>query len=299
MRPVTIATTAFLVEDSPHTVEMNIARAVGYIESAKGSDIVCLPEMVATANVPKDLEYYAEEFPGRITRTFQGAARRHRVNLVAPYLVREGKKLYNQATVIDRKGKVAGFYRKVQPTAEELRHVVPGDGLPVFDLDFGRIAVMICMDIYFPEIPRIYAFKGAEILFWPTVSHGPTQEALRTQATARALDNSLIVVESNLANHPPYAPYIGRFRPATARIIDHNGDIIAQTGRRHGVATASVDLDEKRLTSQCVLIREPDEMREDLESIIRLDLYAREYAKLSMAKKRGGKVQSVKREVMQ
>ena len=288
MRPVTIATTAFLVEDSPHTVEMNIARAVDYIESAKGkgADIVCLPEMVATANVPRDLEYYAEEFKGRITKTFQGAARTHRINLVAPYLVRVGKKLYNQATIFDRKGRIVGFYRKVQPTAEERRHVDPGDAFPVFDLDFGRIAVMICMDIYFPEIPRIYAFKGAEILFWPTVSHGPTQEALRTQATARALDNSLIVAESNLANHPPYAPYIGRFRPATARIIDGNGDILAQTGRRHGVATATVDLDEKRLTSQCVLIREPDEIREDLESIARLDLYAREYAKLSKTQKR-------------
>ncbi len=286
MRPVTIATTSFLVEDFPHTVEMNIARAAGYIESAKGSDILCLPEMVATANVPKELEYYAEEFPGSITRRFQRAARANRVNLVAPYLVRSGKKLYNQATVIDRKGKIAGFYRKVQPTAEELHHVTPGDAFPVFDLDFGRIAVMICMDIYFPEIPRIYAFKGTEILFWPTVSHGPTQEALRAQLSARALDNSLVVVESNLANHPPYAPYIGRFRPATARIIDHNGDIIAQTGRRHGIAAATIDLDEKRLTSQCVLIREPDMMREDLESITRLDLYAGEYAKLAKTRKR-------------
>ena len=160
------------------------------------------------------------------------------------------------------------------------------EDLPVFDLDFGRIAVMICMDIYFPEIPRIYAFKGAEILFWPTVSHGPTQESLRTQLTARAIDNSLIVVESNLANHPPYAAYAGRFRPATARIIDHNGDILAQTGRRHGVAIATVDLDELRLTSQCVLIREPDHTREDLQRITRLDLYAREYGRLSRKQKR-------------
>ena len=156
----------------------------------------------------------------------------------------------------------------------------------MFTLDFGRVAVMICMDIYFPEIPRIYAFKGAEILFWPTVSHGPTQETLRTQLTARAVDNSLIVAEANLAGHPPYAAYAGRFRPATARIIDHNGDIIAQTGRRHGVTTATVDLDELRLTSQCVLIREPDRMREDLQSITRLDLYAKEYARLSRKQKR-------------
>jgi hypothetical protein len=52
------------------------------------------------------------------------------------------------------------------------------------------------------------------------------------------------------------------------------------------VAIATVDLDEARLTSGCVLIREPDWMREDLESITRLDLYAREYAKLSRTQKR-------------
>jgi predicted amidohydrolase len=288
MRTVTIGTTAFLVEDADHTIDMNIRRAVDYIALARvrGADIICLPEMVSTVNVPKDLEYHAEEYPGEITRTFRRAARANRINVIAPYLVRVGKKVFNQATVIDRNGKIVGFYRKVQPTAEESHHVAPGSELPVFDLDFGRVAVMICMDIYFPEIPRLYAFKGAEILFWPTVSHGPTQESLRTQLTARAIDNSIIVAESNLANHPPYAAYAGRFRPATARIIDHNGDILAQTGRRHGVATATVDLDEVRLTSQCVLIREPDQMREDLESITRLDLYAKEYAKLSRKQKR-------------
>lgn len=288
MRTVRIGTTAFLVEDSPHTIEMNIERAVDYVTLAKerGADILCLPEMVSTANVPRELEYHAEEFPGDFTRGFQRAARKHDINLIAPYLVRSHKRIYNQATIFDRKGKIVGFYRKVQPTAEEGRHVAPGNELPVFDLDFGRIAVMICMDIYFPEIPRIYAFKGAEIVFWPTVSHGPTQESLRTQLTARAIDNSLVLVEANLANHPPYAAYIGRYHPATARIIDHNGDILAQTGRRHGVAVASVDLDEVRLTSQCVLIREPDRMREDLESITRLDLYAKEYAKIARRQKR-------------
>ena len=288
MRNVRIGTTAFLIEDSHHTIDMNIERAIGYIALAKEqrADILCLPEMVTTANLPRDMEYHAEEYPGAITAAFRRAARVHKINVVAPYLVRSGKKIFNQATVIDMRGKIVGFYRKVQPTAEESRHVTPGNELPVFEMDFGRIAVMICMDIYFPEIPRIYAFKGAEVLFWPTVSHGPTQEALRTQLTARAVDNSLIVAEANLANHPPYAAYAGRYRPATARIIDHNGDILAQTGRRHGVATATVDLDEVRLTSQCVLIREPDRMREDLESITRLDLYAKEYAKLSRKQKR-------------
>jgi len=288
MRQVRIATVAFLVEDRPQSIPENVERAIRYIRISreKGADIVCLPEMVTTANVAPELEYYAETYPGEFTRAFRVAARDEKIHVIAPYLVRSGGRVYNQATVINKQGEVEGFYRKVQPTGGERRTVTPGNSLPVFKLDFGTIAVMICMDIYFAEIPRIFAFKGAEIVFWPTVSHGPTQESLRSQLLTRAMDNSLIMVESNLAGHPPYAPYSGRFRPATARIVDHNGDIIAQTGRRHGVAFADVDLDEVRLTSNCVLLREPDHIKEDLKSITRLDLYGEEYLKLAKKQKR-------------
>src|ERR1019366_6068800 len=114
---------------------------------------------------------------------------------------------YNQATVFNRGGERVDYYRKVQPTGSEAKFVTPGAGVPIIDLCFARIAVMICMDIYFPEIARIYAMKGAEILFWPTTTHGPTQSGLEAQLRTRAMDNSMYVVESNLAGHPPYAPY--------------------------------------------------------------------------------------------
>jgi N-carbamoylputrescine amidase len=288
MRIVRIATTSFLIEDTPHTVAMNIERGLAYIDEAKkkGADIVCLPETFPTLNLPEDHPLEAENYPGEWTKTIGKKAGGRKINVIAPYYVRVGKRVYNQTTVFNRKGKIVGYYRKIQPTAAESKFIAYDSKFPVFKMDFGKIAVMICMDIYFPEIPRIYGFKGAEILFWPTVSHGPTQAALETQLKARALDNSLILVESNLAGHPPYAPYSGRWCPGTARIIDHNGDVIAQTGRRHGIAVADVDLDEIRLTSQCVLIREPDHMREDLASITRMDLYGREYLKIAKRQKR-------------
>jgi predicted amidohydrolase len=288
MRIVRIATTSFLVEDTPHTVAMNLERGLSYIDEAKtkGADVVCLPETFTTLNLPEGHRLEAEKFPGDWTRAIEGKAAERKINVIAPYYVRVGKRVYNQATVFDRKGRVVGYYRKIQPTAAESKFLAYDSRFPVFKLDFGEVAVMICMDIYFPEIPRIYAFRGAEVLFWPTVSHGPTQAALETQIKARALDNSLILVESNLVGHPPYAPYIGRSLPGTARIIDHNGDVLAQTGRRHGIAFADVNLDEVRLTSQCVLLREPDHMREDLAAITRLDLYGKEYLKIAKKQKR-------------
>lgn len=287
MRNVRIGTVSFLVDDTPHSIELNMDRACEYIERAgmEGCDIVVLPEMFRTINVP-DTPYDAAEYPGPVFDRLGAAARSANLNLVATLYSAVDGHIYNQATVFDRTGTIVGHYRKVQPTGGEAEVVTAGSELPVFSLDIGRIAVMICMDIYFPEIPRIYAHKGAEILFWPTVSHGPTQEGLHAQFVSRAIDNSLVVVESNMAGHPPYAPYSGRYRPGTARIIDHNGDLLAQTGRRHGLAFCDVDLDEVRLTSWCVLLREPDHFREDLESITRLDLYAREYARLASAENR-------------
>lgn len=285
MRKVRIASASFLIEDAPHTVEQNFMQCEQWIleASAQEADILCLPETVLTNNVP-DGHLQPEDYPGRWTELFQAAANEHRIHVIAPFFARTEGLTYNQATVITDQGSLAGVYRKLQPTGWEAQFVTPGDELPVIDLAFGKIAVMICMDIYFPEIARIYAMKGAEILFWPTTTHGPTQAGLEAQIRSRALDNSITIVESNLAGHPPYAPYAGRFYPGNARIIDHNGDIIAQTGRRAGLAIADIDLDERRRTQGVFLLNEPDDTREDLESLTRMDLYAREYAALARNK---------------
>lgn len=282
MRKVRIATASFLIEDTPHTVEQNFMQCEQWMleASEQEADVLCLPETVLTNGVPEG-HMHPEEYPGKWTEYFKAAAKEHSLHVIAPYFVRTPFGMFNQATVIDDKGEIRGFYQKLQPTGWEAQFVTPGEALPVIELEFGKIVVMICMDIYFPEIARIYAMKGAEILFWPTTTHGPSQSGLEAQLRTRAMDNSLYIVESNLSGHPPYAPYAGRFYPGNARIVDHNGDIIAQTGRRPGLAIANVDLDEPRRTQGIFLISETDNTRADLEAIARMDLYAREYEALA------------------
>jgi len=293
MRKVRIGTLSFLIDEQPHTVEGNIQRAVGYVREAAGlgCDIICLPEHFNTANVPADMDGMrreAERVPGPMSDAMSAGAREHHMYVVADCLVAEGGELFNQAMIFDRRGEIAGVYRKVQPTASEhtVHGVTPGDAVPVFDLDFGKVAVMICMDIYFPEIVRIYSLKGAEVVFWPTVSHGPSEYNLETQVCARAMDYSVYMVESNYSMEPPYAPYADRARPGRAKIVDCDGRIIADTGHRPGIAVADVDLDKPRLTMHCVGIREPDLMREDLARLVRLDLYAEEFEALDKARDR-------------
>ncbi len=293
MRKIRIASVAYLMEDSvddrsstPHTVEFNLHRAAKYIEeaSAAGAHIVCLPETVTTNGVPHSKG--RPEISDVWTSFFQEQARNHSIAVIAPFFVTDGNTMYNQASVFSSSGESVGYYRKVQPTGSEAIWITPGNEFPILDLGFAKIAVMICMDIYFPEIARIYAMKGAEILFWPTTTHGPSQSGLEAQLRSRAIDNSLWIVESNLAGHPPYAPYNGRYHPGNARIVDFNGEIIAQTGRRAGLAIADIDLDERRTTANVVLINDPDDTRADLESLARMDLYDKEYEKIAKQQNR-------------
>lgn len=287
MRNVRIATASFLIEDTPHSIEQNFERAESLILEAgeQAVDILCLPETVLTNNVSNG-QLLPEDFPGAYTGRFCDLARQQDIHLIVPFFARTDKGVFNRATVINNLGEIVGWYDKLQPTGWEAQFVTPGASLPVFDLEFGKIAVMICMDIYFPEIARIYAMKGAELLFWPTTTHGPTQSGLEAQLRSRAIDNSLTIIESNLAGNPPYAPYAERFYPGNARIMDFNGDIISQTGRRAGLARADIDLDERRTTQGCFLISNPDDTRNDIESLVRMDLYAKEFAALSTTQQR-------------
>ncbi len=293
MRKVRVGTVSFLVDEQPHTIELNVERGMAYIDGAAalGCDIVCLPEHFNTVNVrfdENDAIRGAELIPGPLSDRLSAKASQNRMYIVANFPVLEGGKRFNQTTFYGRDGSIIGRYRKVQPTASEyaVYNVIPGDELPVFELDFGMVACIICMDIYFPEIVRIYSLKGAEIVFWPTVAHGPSEYNLETQLCARAMDYSVYMVESNLSMSQPYAPYSGRFYPGRARIVDHDGHIIADTGHRPGIAFADIDLDEPRLGSQIVGIREPDVMKDDLARLVRLDLYAREFAALDKTRNR-------------
>jgi predicted amidohydrolase len=287
MRSVRLATVSFLIEDAAHSIDQNITKSREYIRQAAkaGADIVCLPETVTTLNVragqggkisPEEIQQRSDEWQN----TYREFAREFSVYLIAPMYAIDDGSVRNRAFLFGPDGSEVGHYDKVQPTGAE-PFVTPGESFPIFDLPFGRIGIMVCMDIYFPEIARIYAMKGVEVLFWPTITHGPTQVGLESQLRSRAIDNSLHIVEANLAGRPPYAPYMGRFYPGNAKVMDFNGDIIASTGRQHGVVVAEIDLDQQRKTSHVFLLSEPDNTRADLEQLVRMNLYAQEYAAIS------------------
>ena len=100
---------------------------------------------------------------------------------------KERKDLYsNAAVLLDRKGKVAGIYRKVFPVASRDKAVLeggvtPGRDFPVFDCDFGRVGIQVCFDYAYDEGWEVLDRKGAELVIWSTQSPGQIRPAFRAR----------------------------------------------------------------------------------------------------------------------
>ena len=142
-----------------------LALALDHLKTSGESeaDIACLPEIFA-GNHP-------EAIPGPITDAVAKLARQYGMYVICP-IVEDGQdKQYNTAVLIDRKGEIIGSYRKVFVFWGE--NLSPSqDGVKYFETDFGRICILTCFDINFPELWQDADELGAEIVFWPSAYDG-------------------------------------------------------------------------------------------------------------------------------
>lgn len=220
----------------------------------------------------------AEEIPGPMTRRFGEVCRTYNMYIVADFVEREGERLYNTAVILDRTGAVCGKYRKTHLCGSEKRcyGVDAGDELPVFELDFGKVGIAICMDMYVPEVFRVLTLKGAEVILWPHQTYGPSEETIFVTARARAIDYVCYLAGANFASPDYFAPYErGHELTGRAMIINPDGMVIADTGHYPGAALARIDLDVPRLGKDIAAARRDgvDRLREDLLRFRRPELY--------------------------
>ncbi len=160
--------------------QYNIAKTRQAIIDAvnRGAQIICLQELFATlyfcdTEDHKNFEL-AEPLDGDTASTIGKLAKELGVVIITPIFEERTSGLYhNSVIVFDADGSVAGYYRKNHipddPGFYEKFYFAPGDmGYQVFDTKFGRIAVLICWDQWFPEAARIVSLMGAQIIFYPT-----------------------------------------------------------------------------------------------------------------------------------
>ena len=113
--------------------------------------------------------------PGPITKFLARKAKQHHAYIIGSYWRKDdqGRGRYNSAVLIDREGRLAGYYDKMFPTIGEMEGgVLPGRGAVVFDTDFGRIGALICFDLNFEELLAQYKKEGVELLCFLSAFRG-------------------------------------------------------------------------------------------------------------------------------
>ncbi len=226
-RQVTVATVKFQPRDT-HSAEENLGQFLALIDRdvpAK-TDLILLPEgMTATGTGKQDAEM-AEPVPGPTTDRLGEVARRRHAYIVAGIYEREGPAVYNTAIFLDREGRLIGKYRKVYLPREEVEAgLTPGNDLPVFRTDFGKVGIMICWDVEYADPARALALKGAEIILLPAA------DGNATLIKARAIENHAFLVSSTYGK--------------SSLILDPNGEVLADATQDGTVAIARIDLNRR------------------------------------------------------
>ena len=200
--------------------------------AAQGADLIVLPELLTCKGITSDYASLAEPVPGPSSEFFGKLAREYDCYIVAGLIERDGDQVFNAGVLLGPDGKVAGKYRKVTLPREEIeRGVSPGDEYPVFETRFGKVGIMICYDVFFPEVARELAFNGAEVIALPIWGGNPRL------AAARCAENGVYLVTSTYTNHE-------NDWMKTA-VWNREGDRIAEAAEWESVVIKEVDLNKR------------------------------------------------------
>ena len=199
-------------------------------------DIILFAECLSTQGAPDPVSV-SEPIPGGPSwRLAEKYATKYRCNIAMNVRELDAEaRFHNTVFVCNREGKLAGLYRKTHLTSGEYQMgLVPGDGFPVFDLDFGRVGALVCWDNWFSESIKLVKRSGAELLLFPLA--GCAQDHVDTVFPARAIDAGIPILVAMRQGHLPNG------------IIDRDGTWVAKTFEDCGYAVADIDLSERKRT---------------------------------------------------
>ena len=234
---------------SPATIAANVAHAAGWVRrcvESTGADLVVLPESVTTGFSPgcgaEELWDLVGPVDGPATDPLREVARDTGVHLAWGAYEHGSDRgvVLNAAVLAGPEGDVLGVYRKTHPFCTELRSrggwVTPGDEVCVVDTALGRIGMIICFDGDYPELSRITAVRGAEILLRPSALLR-SADVWELTNRARAYDNHVYVVGANCTGTDP----AGTLYFGNSMIVTPVAEVVARAASHECWVSARLD----------------------------------------------------------
>ncbi len=192
--------------------EKNLAKAEQFIAEASASEnaLVVFPEDLIFGPLNGRNEF--ADWDGQYVKHFQRLAIKYNIDIVPGSIIEgEDSGLYNTTYYIDSKGEVRGRYRKVNLWLPERSYITPGSHISVFNTRIGKVGLIICWDLMFPEMFRAMVRQGVEIVICPSywcfedagagLKHDMMAEVKLVNAlcVARAFENEIALIYANTA----------------------------------------------------------------------------------------------------
>jgi predicted amidohydrolase len=220
--------------------------------AALGADLVVLPEKWSVLGTDEQMTAGAESLEGRCISWARSTARELGIELVAGSIVErvDGRsKSANTSVHVGADGEVRAVYRKLHmfdvevdgDVYAESAHEDPGDEVVVSELPGGvKLGMSICYDVRFPELYRILAVRGAQVVTVPAAfTLATTRDHWEVLLRARAIENQCFVIAPNqIGAHPP-----GHRAGGRSLIIDPWGLVLASAPDIETAIVAHLDLD--------------------------------------------------------
>ena len=195
-----------------------------------------------------DLTKIANPVPGADSEGLAAIAKKHNIWIIGGTAELVGDKIANTALIVSPKDGFVTKYRKIHPFGDERNSIIYGDEPVVVDTDIGKVGVVICFDLCFPELIRALALKGAEIVVCPTFwfadsISGPggwKPESTIALARTRALENNIFMAMACRTGEET-ASWSKVRAFGHSCITDSIGNILALAGLGETVITAELD----------------------------------------------------------
>jgi predicted amidohydrolase len=244
--------------NSGSDVAANEASALKLIDDAArgGADLVALPEVWPCQGSAPEVRAAAEPVPGPRTERLAEAARRSATWIQGGSVLElaDGH-VFNTSVLFDRTGTLVASYRKIhlfdadppggQPSRESSVYS-PGEAVVTAETEFGRVGLSICYDVRFPELYRMLAVAGAQILFVPSSFRYETgRDHWDVLLRARAIEDQAFVVAAGQWGTWG-SPGRERRSYGNSLAVDPWGRVLARAPEGVGVTFAELDLAEIR-----------------------------------------------------
>ncbi|MBS3810906.1 MAG: hypothetical protein KGY44_03480 [Halanaerobiales bacterium] len=204
------------------------------------SDLVILPETWLTGfakEIFDNIDKFAKQENSEILQYIKKFALDNDLHIIAGTILereRDGN-TYNNMYYIDNQGVIGAKYSKIHLYRREGEKevITPGHQISTYQTEFGKSGLGICYDIRFPELARLYALAGIDVLYVTANFDDPKKDQWLNQLRARALENQFYVIACNRSGKN----YFGN-----SVIISPEGEIVMNAGRREGIYSGFVDL---------------------------------------------------------